>query len=162
MRSRISSPNEFWAGLLYIVFGIAALWLGVDYKMSTAGHVGPGYFPKVLAGILILIGVAALGRAFLLEGQATAAIHWKPLFLILLGNVLFAFLINRLGLVVALPLLVLTSAAASAKFSFDWRAAAGLVALTALCSLVFVIGLGVPMPIVGAWLEPLLGTVAWP
>jgi hypothetical protein len=63
-------------------------------------------------------------------------------------------LIVPLGLIVALLILVLVSAAASVKFSFDWRAVAGLFLLIAFCSLVFVKGLGVPMPLVGTVLEP--------
>ena len=47
------------------------------------------------------------------------------------------------------------SAAASEHFKFDWKATAGLVALVVFCALVFVKGLGVPMPLVGTWLQPL-------
>jgi hypothetical protein len=65
---------------------------------------------------------------------------------------------SALGLIIALLALVLTSAAASERFRFDWRAALGLVALIVFCALVFVKGLGVPMPLFGPWLEPLLGS----
>ena len=77
--------------------------------------------------------------------------------LVLVGTALFGALVGTLGLIAALLALVLTSAA-SEKFQWDWRAALGLAALIAFCSLVFVKGLGVPMPLFGPWLEPLLGS----
>lgn len=48
------------------------------------------------------------------------------------------------------------SAAASEKFRFEWTATAGLVGLVVFCSVVFVQGLGVPMPLVETWLQPIL------
>ena len=52
---------------------------------------------------------------------------------------------------IALLVLVLMCASASEKFSFDTKAIAGLVGLVAFCVLVFVKGLGVPMPLLGSW-----------
>jgi hypothetical protein len=46
---------------------------------------------------------------------------------------------------------VLMSAAASSKFRFEWTATAGLIGLIVFCSVVFVKGLGVPMPLLGSW-----------
>jgi hypothetical protein len=42
----IKSPREFYAGAIYIAFGVAGLWLGWAYPMGTAGRMGGGYFPK--------------------------------------------------------------------------------------------------------------------
>ena len=65
----------------------------------------------------------------------------------------FDFLIDTLGLIAAIVAMVLLSAAASEKFRFEWKATVGLVGLIAFCSLVFVKGLGVPMLLVGPWLQ---------
>jgi zinc transporter ZupT len=56
---------------------------------------------------------------------------------------------------------VLVSASASNEFRLDGKAFAGLVALIAFCILVFVKGLGVPMPIVGSWFEPIAVMAPW-
>jgi hypothetical protein len=157
MRSGISSPKDLWAGLLYIAFGAAALLIGADYKVGTAGRMGPGYFPKALAWLLIGIGVVAMARAFLVKGGPITGIAWKQMGFVLAGTALFGWLLTRAGLIVALLALVLVSAAASREFRFDWRATGGLVLLIAFCALVFVKGLGVPMPLLGTWLEPWLG-----
>jgi Tripartite tricarboxylate transporter TctB family len=155
--SFIRAPKDFWAGLIYIGIGATALWVGIDYKMGTAGRMGPGYFPKVLGGILVVLGVIAILRSLVTKGEPIGAILWKPLALILLACALFGLLLRPFGLLVSLFALCLVSAAASKEFKFDLKATAGLVLLTVFCTLVFVKGLGVPMPILGTWLEPLAG-----
>ncbi len=160
MLSRVSSPKDFWTGLIYVGFGAAALWIGADYKFGTAGRMGPGYFPKVLASLLILLGAVSLVRSLVVKGTPISEVLWRPLILILLATALFAFLLPRAGVVVALLSLSLVSAAASREFRFDWRATAGLVGLIAFCVLVFVKGLGVPMPITGSWLQPVV-SIPW-
>jgi lysylphosphatidylglycerol synthetase-like protein (DUF2156 family) len=147
----IRNEKDFGAGLLYLGFAAAALWIGRNYPLGTAGRMGPGYFPIALAGMLALIGAVSLTRSFLHNGPPVRGIAWKPLTLVLASTALFGFLINAAGLVVALTVLVLTSAAASARFRVDWRAALGLIALVVFCALVFVKGLGVPAPLFGFW-----------
>lgn len=157
MPSFIRAPKDFWAGLIYIGVGVTALWVGADYKMGTAGRMGPGYFPKVLGAILILLGLIAVVRSLVTNGEAIGTIMWKPLVLILLACALFGLLLKPFGLIVSLLALCLVSAAASREFKFSVKATAGLVLLTVFCTLVFVKGLGVPMPVFGTWLEPVAG-----
>lgn len=153
----VRSPKDLGAGAIYIALGAAALWFGADYRLGTAGEMGPGYFPKVLAAILIGIGAISTGRSFVVQGEPIGGLAWKPLLLVLAGTVAFGLLLTKAGLVAALFALVLISAAASPLFRFSWIAAAGLAALIAASALVFVKGLGIPMPIVGPWFEPVLG-----
>lgn len=58
----IKSPREFYAGAIYIAFGVAGLWLGWANPMGTAGRMGGGYFPKMLSVLLIAFGLMALAR----------------------------------------------------------------------------------------------------
>lgn len=150
----LSSPKDFWAGFIYVAVGLAALWFGAEFRLGSAGRMGPGYFPKVLAVLLVGIGVLSLVRSFLAEGEPITTIAWKPLVAILAACALFGFALPRVGLPVALLLLCVGSAAASREFRFEGVATAGLTALIAFCSIVFVKGLGVPMPLLGSWLEP--------
>jgi hypothetical protein len=147
----ISNPKDFGASLIYLGLGAAALWIGKDYSMGTTDRMGPGYFPFVLACVLILLGLIALVRSFVVVGEPIGGFAWKPLVLVLTATALFGFLINRAGLIISLLVLVLISAAASSKFRLEWRPALGLIALVVFCSLVFVTGLGVPMPLLGYW-----------
>ena len=153
----IRNEKDFWTGLIYVAFGAAIMWLAQEYPFGTAGRMGPGYFPTVLAGAQILLGIIALVRSVIVPGDSVRSLAWKPLALILAATALFGVLVNTAGLVIALLVLVLCSAAASEKFRFDWKALLGLIVLITFCALVFVKGLGVPMPLFGPLLEPVLG-----
>jgi hypothetical protein len=158
MTSRVQNPKDFWTGMIYLAVGAGVIFIARNYSVGTASRMGPGYFPLALSGLLIIFGLAAVVRSFIVPGEPIGAFAWKPMVLVLGATALFGALISTLGLVIALLALVLVSAAASEKFRFDWRAVLGLVALIIFCSLVFVKGLGVPMPLFGPWLEPLLGS----
>jgi putative tricarboxylic transport membrane protein len=147
----IRGPKDFWTGVIYVVFGGLAFWIARDYGFGTASRMGPGYFPTILGAILVLIGLISLVRSFIVPGEPLGKFALKAGVLILVSTVLFGFLVNRAGLVIALLALVLVSAAASEKFRFEWKAVLGLIVLIAFCALVFVMGLGVPMPLIGTW-----------
>jgi hypothetical protein len=66
----IKSPKDFWAGLMFIGFGLFfALWAYFNYQMGTAVRMGPAYFPFVLGGLLGFLGVLVLIEAFAMEGS---------------------------------------------------------------------------------------------
>ena len=147
----IRHPKDFWSGVLFILIGTAAIIVGTKYNLGTAARMGPGYFPVVLGAMLMGFGVIALVRSFVRPGEAIGAIAWKPVLLVTGAVVAFAFLLKTVGLIVALLALILVSAAASSKFKFELRATLAMVGLIAFCALVFVKGLGVPMPLFGSW-----------
>lgn len=150
---RIRSEKDFFAGALYALLAIAFLWFGRDYRMGVASRMGPGYFPIVLGWVLLGFGVASMIRSFLVDGERIGAIAWRKLAIIALAIVVFAALLPGAGLVFALPALIAISALASRQSQFDLKSLAAMIGLTVFCILVFVKGLGVPMPIFGAWFE---------
>jgi hypothetical protein len=151
MASMIKNPKDFGTGLMYVAFGAAGVFIARDYGMGTASRMGPGYFPVVLSGLLLVFGAIALIRSFIRPGEPIGAFAWKATLFICGATALFGILLRPAGLIVALVALILVSAAGSAKFKFEWRAALALIVLIAFCALVFVKGLGVPMPLVGYW-----------
>lgn len=150
MPSFIRNPKDFWTALIYMALGLAAIFLARDYGMGTALKMGPGYFPSFLGGVLALIGVVSLIRSLVRPGEAIDAFALKPLLLVLGATLLTGFLVRDAGLIVALPLLVMISAYASIKFRW-WAALALAIGLTVFCVLIFVKGLGIPLPILGSW-----------
>jgi putative tricarboxylic transport membrane protein len=150
MRS-VKNPREFWTGVIYVAVGASAIVLARDYGLGTAFRMGPGYFPTALGGLLVLIGLVALGRAFLQPGDPLPPLRLKGVVAVTAATVAFGVLVRGAGVVVALPLLVVGSAAASARFR--WAPALALAAALTLFSVaVFLKGLGVPLPILGPWL----------
>jgi hypothetical protein len=149
---RIRNPRDFWAGAIYLALAIVVIWVGRNYQQGSSARMGPGYFPVVLGSILALFGIASMIRSFIRPGEAIAPIAWKPLILVLSSIVLFGLLLDRLGLLIALPSMIVVSALASRNSRFDVTSIAAMIGLVAFCALVFVKGLGVPMPLVGTWL----------
>jgi hypothetical protein len=119
--------------------------------MGSSSRMGPAYFPTVLGTLLLLIGLASLVRSFFAAGEPIGAIAWKGMFLVVLATVLFGVLLRPAGLVIALAALILVSAAASVKFRIGWRGLALMGGLIVFCGLVFVKGLGLPVPLLGSW-----------
>lgn len=150
MSSLIRNPKEFWSGVMFVIFGLSAVIIGRDYTMGSAGRMGPGYFPTILGTLLALLGLIAVVRSFVASGEALEKFAVKETFLVLLGVLLFGLLLRGAGLVVSVLLLVMVSAYASSKF--EWKSSLLLAVGAAIfCAVVFVLGLGVPMPILGSW-----------
>lgn len=149
----IRAPKDFWAGILYATFGCIALAMASGYPVGTTARMGPGYFPILLGSVLAMFGLAAIIRAFLHDGEGVDSIAWKPLALVIAGVVAFAWLLPRLGLPLSLVVLTLIPASASARFRLGLKPLLLMAALIVFCVLLFVEALGVPMPLVGAWLK---------
>lgn len=147
----VRSSRDFWAGAIYLGLGLSVVVLGRGYSMGSSARMGPGYFPTILGGILAVFGAIAVARAFIRPGDGVSAIAWKPLSLILGATVLYGLLLERAGLIVALPLLMIVSAMASRHTQANATSLLALVGILAFCALVFVKGLGVPMPLLGTW-----------
>jgi hypothetical protein len=146
----IRNAKDFWTGLIYVFFGATAILVARDYGMGTAVKMGPAYFPTILGGLLVGIGVISVIRSFIIPGAPIAAFAFKGLILVSVSALVFGFLVRRAGLAVALPLLVIISAYASTRFR--WRPTLLIAAgLTVFCVLVFLKGLGIPLPIIGPW-----------
>jgi hypothetical protein len=150
LSSFIRNPKEFWSGVMFTVFGLAAVVIGREYTMGSAGRMGPGYFPTILGAMLALMGLAAVVRSLVKKGEALGEFAIKETFFVLFGVLLFGLLLRGAGLPVAIAALVMVSAYASAKF--EWKSSLLLAIGGAIfCAAVFVLGLGVPMPLGGAW-----------
>jgi hypothetical protein len=70
---RIKSPKDFWAGLMFIAFGLFfAAWALVNYQMGSAVRMGPAYFPTMLGGLMVFLGILVLIESFAMEGAKLA------------------------------------------------------------------------------------------
>ena len=144
---KIKSPKDFWAGAMYIGFGgFAVAWAMTHYQMGTAVRMGPGYFPVMLGGLLVVLGLAVLLFALATDGPPVPQFHYRPLLLISLGCVAYGYLMKPLGLVGATAALVYVSALGGHEF--NWKEVTILyLILIAFSWLVFVKGLTLPFPV---------------
>lgn len=150
MSQIIRNGKDFWIGVVYVAFGSAAIIISRGYSMGTALKMGPAYFPTILGSLLILIGIISLIRSFIKQGSPFGVFALRGIILIIVSIILFGFIVRWVGLVIALPILVIISSYASIRFR--WKYSFALAAgLTIFCILVFLKGLGVPLPILGSW-----------
>jgi hypothetical protein len=142
----IRNPRDFYAGLLFVAFGVVALVFAQSYPLGTASRMGPGYFPRVLGVLLVSLG--ALQTLIGMRGRSGLPLqwHWRPLFILLASVALFIVLTTWLGLIVAALVLVFISSAASAEFRWKEALIAGAVQGVAAAAL-FVWALGLPLPV---------------
>lgn len=143
----IRSPKDFWAGLMFIAFGLFfAVWAVANYQMGSAVRMGPAYFPAVLGGLLAVLGVAIFVGSFTLSGPKVPTMYFRPLLLILGACIIYGYLVKPAGLVLATGALVFVSALGGHEFK--WKEAALLyVFLVVFSVLVFVKGLSLPFPL---------------
>lgn len=135
---------------MYAAIGIAVIVIGRDYGMGSAMKMGPAYFPTILGALLAAIGAICIVQSLLVPGAPVDAFALRGLAMIITAIVLFGVLARGAGLVVAILVLVIVSSSASIKFT--WSQSLALAGgLIAFCALVFVKGLGVPLPLLGAW-----------
>jgi hypothetical protein len=138
------SRQDFWAGLLLLATGAAALLVAREYPFGSVLRMGPGFFPRILGVILVLLGLPVAIRGLRGGGDRITG-GWSPRALVLLplSMVLFGVLVEHAGFVPALAALIVGSAAAGREFR-PGEVLLLAVALTALSVAVFVWALGLP------------------
>jgi putative tricarboxylic transport membrane protein len=143
---RLHLKRDLVAGLMFVVWGVAGLWIASDYPRGTALRMGPGYMPLLLCwGLVILGGIIAI-KGLMTTGVSLTAWHLRPLILVLAAIVAFAVLIEPAGLAIATVAIVLIGAAGGIEFR--WREALALaLGLAAGAVGLFVYGLKLAMPV---------------
>lgn len=149
----IKDARDFWSGVMFIFFGLAAVILGRAYPFGTTAEMGPGFFPRILGYCLAVLGLIAVARS-MRHGKAEAALGTfaaRPAVVILGSIMSFGFALPKLGLVVASMLVMVLSRLAAPGFKAVEVFVFGAV-LTALCTLAFAWGLKLPILIWPAFL----------
>ncbi len=146
-----ANSKDLSAGLLFIA--VAALFAAgtMELDLGTPLRLGPGAFPLLLAGVLALLGLIIVAQAFRHPSAPMVAIPWRGIVLIVLAPVVFGLTVRGSGLVASIALVVIVSAFASHRMSLK-LAIALTIGLTVFCVLVFNVGLGLPLRLVGPWL----------
>lgn len=146
---KIKSERDFFAGLMFIVCGIAFAAGALNYSFGSSARPGPAYFPFGLGIVLAILGAVLLFGALSIEtenGEKIGRWAFRPLVWINLSAAVFGWLLPHVGLFVALPILVVVSAMAGDEFR--WKEALAIaVVLTAGCWAVFGWALNLTIPL---------------
>lgn len=144
--NRIKDLNEVLTGTFLILVALLAFYLAWPLSSTTEVGIGPGYVPKMVAAIQLVLGVIMIVNGFVEAGDPTERWHLRPLVLILAAVAFFAVSIERLGLVIALTGLVLIGCAANRGTRFR-EAIALAIGAAVFCVVVFVKALGLQIPL---------------
>jgi len=147
MRLDLRSNRDFWAGLMFFAIGAFAMILARDYPLGSSLRMGPGYFPIILGGILIILGfnimIRGLRRNEVIKGKwSIRAFIILPVVIVFCG-----FLMDRAGFIPAIALLIFGSALAGRWFKWT-EVLLFTVFLTLLSLACFVWGLNLNYPLI--------------
>jgi hypothetical protein len=102
---KITNGKDFWAGLMFMAFGLGFMIVATNYSMGTAVRMGPAYFPTVLGGMLAVLGAVIFFRAFVSKISHPLAVFpfrlWFLLGGLALGVIAYYTQVPRDGLAVA-------------------------------------------------------------
>jgi hypothetical protein len=146
---KIKSERDFWSGLVFIVVGLGFSWGALNYSFGSSGRPGPGYFPFGLGILLALLGAFTLFESLTIDtedGEKLGRFPFKQLFIIIGSIALFGVLIPRFGLLISLPILIITSAMAGDEFHWGEVLVMSVV-LTAASWAIFIWGLALTVPV---------------
>jgi Tripartite tricarboxylate transporter TctB family len=147
---------DFAAGIVFVLFGLGFAISALDLEMGTSLRMGPGYFPMVLAILLIGLGGAVVFSSFRTMGEAVGTYAWRGMIFILGAPVFFGLTVRGLGFVPSIFLTTLIAALAGLKVK-PLYAVLLAVAVTVFCTLVFSVALGLPFRRFGPWLPGMGG-----
>lgn len=148
MKFRLSSDQL--SALMFIGLGLFAIIHSLDYPLGTASRMGAGYFPKIIGGGLLCVGITLGVKTLRDAGEALELPPLRPLFFVLLGTVSFGVLIEGAGVIVASTVLVCFARCASADFRLKEVLAISAV-IAAAVILIFVYVLGIRIPVLPKW-----------
>jgi putative tricarboxylic transport membrane protein len=153
---RIRNPQDFYGGLVLIVFAAFALWASSDLTGIRGFQFGPGTAPRMFGILLGLMGVVITLVGYFTHGPVLQRYAVRGPLFVIAAILFFAAAIRPLGLVFTSFITIMIAAAASDevrwKESTIWAAA-----LTLFCSLLFKQALGLPLQFWPEWLMRLLG-----
>src|SRR5512139_1612620 len=136
---QIRDKRNFLAGLLLVGFGLGALLIARTYKMGTAFRMGSGYFPVMLASLLIVIGMIVACLAFRSGEVKLPKVAWRPLIMVSAAVALFGLILKGAGLLLATFAMVVVSRLARPGYPWIETVVLG-VALSVLFAAIFYFG----------------------
>ena len=147
MKLEFRHNRDFWSGLMFFLTGAAAVLVARDYPFGRLLRMGSGFFPTVLGAILMLFGIYILLKGLRWNEKIRGTWSIRALIVLPLITALFGVLMDRAGFIPALAVLAFGSAAAGNEFK--WGEALLLTAfMTVLSVAVFILGLGLPYPLI--------------
>jgi Tripartite tricarboxylate transporter TctB family len=144
---KIKNQKDFWSGLMFLLVGAGFAAGALNYSFGSSARPGPAYFPFGLGILTALLGLFEIIKAMVTGDREGDIGAWplRQMLIILAAIALFGLALPKLGLVVALPLLIFIGSMASGEFHLK-EVIITCVVLTISSWLIFIKGLGLIIP----------------
>ncbi len=152
MRTFAVDTSNAFCGALFIGFGGFFIYQSLDLELGTALRMGPGYFPLILAIVLVLLGGVVLVQSMRIAGEPIGPIALRGIAFILPAPIFFGLTVRGLGFAPSLFLTALIAAFASSRMNPP-MALLLAAAITLFSVIVFSYALGLPFERFGPWLR---------
>jgi len=141
-------PQDLGAGLFLVAVSLLALWQGSDLDAGTLREMGPGMLPRALAVLTGTCGVLVATRPMWSREPQEPLTAWslRGALLVLGAALFFAYAIRPLGFLVAGPVAILLAAMGGRDTRWI-EILVFAVVMTAFCTLLFRVALGLPIPV---------------
>jgi len=158
----VRSQKDFFSGAMFIAVGIAFSVGATNYSVGNGARMGPGYFPLILGVLLTVLGGVIAVKALITpteDGDKVGAFAWKPLFFIIMANLVFGACIGGLpsiglpplGMILGIVLFTFIAAKSGDEFNLKEIAVLSVI-LSVMSYLAFIVLLKLQFPV---W--PVLG-----
>lgn len=131
---------------MFAAIGLAGLYFGSSLDFGSARRMGPGFFPMVISGLILVAGLVVTCQGLVIKGPPIGRMPLRPIAMLMLALTAFGLLIQPAGVIVATIVLVVLAALASPTLRWGETIllACGAAAFVVI---VFVYGLGQALPV---------------
>ena len=146
IRPASGKSADFLSGILFLLIGSFFSIYAHSYPLGSAARLGPGAFPFYVGLLLGAIGLFLVLKSWAERGEAIHPFNIKSMGLITLSLILGAATLTSLGVIFAVPITVVVASLA-ARRARVMPVIAMAILLTAFTYLVFVVALGIQLPL---------------
>ena len=146
--------EDLVSAAIFIVLGVSAFIMALDYRTGTLHRMGPGIFPLIVSGLMAILGGALAVQALVAwrlrrasggeAGLIPDFAAMRALIFTMVSLLAFALLIRTAGMMIALTTMVFIATRAQ-----PGRPILSSLILSAslaiLCAVIFVYGIGLPI-----------------
>ncbi|MDQ9168878.1 tripartite tricarboxylate transporter TctB family protein [Oxalobacteraceae bacterium R-40] len=145
--------EDLISAAIFIILGAGAFVMALDYRIGTIHRMGPGIFPLLVSGLMIVLGAALAvqtlvawrlresgGKSRLVPDLAAA----RALLFTMLSLLAFAMLVRPAGMLIAIAILVFIATRAQPGRPLIGSLILS-ISVSVLCAVIFVYGIGLPI-----------------
>ena len=139
------NDRNLWRGLFLSAIALAFGGTAWRYPTGDLAHIGPGLFPLIVSGLLLVVGLAMTVRCFLTDEKQALEFKLRNIGLILGSLCGFAAISHFVNMIAGIVFLVFFSGLAAGSYS--WKRSLVISAALTGIALVFRSLLGLNLPL---------------